>query len=791
VGSLENFDIGIGNVIGEKYVVTARIGEGGMGIVLAARHRDLDELVALKVLRPALRENPDIAARFADEARTSARIKSTHVARVRDVSNVDGHPYIVMEHLRGEDLSALIRRRGASVPVAEAADLLLQACEAVHEAHTLGIVHRDLKPSNLFITREPDGTAFVKVLDFGISKSVTASDMSTTKRGDAFGSPHYMSPEQFASTKDVDLRTDVWSLGVILYELLTGTLPFPGEAFGEVCTQVVRGTYESPSTRRPGIPPVLEQLIADALERDREHRVPSVEAFAARLAPFAKAAGRLSNRRIQGLAARAATSPGDAAPPDDAVDPQDESATRPPPIEDTSPMRATTGSTASLGARADDTEPRPRKWPRFAAIGVAVAAATTAVALPRVRHAPAPATLDAPSAVTAAPTPAGPASATADPPAIGDTKPQAPTTADPIGTPQPAIDTPPTTPPSTTGASSAASLRTTGSPKSSVATGCASGATPECEAACTAKRPGSCVALAEALLKGQGAPKDVQRALGLYKSACDGGTADACNELGKVYMNGDGVKRDPLQAIDRYTDGCKQGSAGACTNLGLMHYNGDGVEKKESLAVPWFLKGCEGKNANGCFNLSVAYSEGRDGIPTDGKQAIKFAHSACGLGSHDGCVREGMLMIQGGDATGGLALLDTQCKQQKNTEACDKIAGLYKDGSAAGVAADPVQYREYAQKACDQHSKKWCDALLLQGDKDSLQASAARANAGYEATCAAGTAKTNAMACAFLGENLLKGNGVSLDRERGMAMLRKACAEGYAPACGEVLGAGQ
>jgi TPR repeat protein len=686
---------------------------------------------------------------------------------------VDGHPFIVMEHLRGEDLSALIRRRGASVPVAEAADLLLQACEAVHEAHTLGIVHRDLKPSNLFILREPDGTAFVKVLDFGISKSVTASAMSTTKRGDAFGSPHYMSPEQFASAKDVDLRTDVWSLGVILYELLTGTLPFPGEAFGEVCTQVVRGTYESPSTRRPGIPSVLEQLIADALEPDREKRLPSVEAFAARLEPFAKAAGRLSNRRIQGLAGHVRTSASDTAPPDDAVDPRGESATRPPPIEDMALVRATTGPTASLGARADDTGPRPRKWPRFAAIGVVVAAGATAVVLPRLRHAPAPSTLASPIAVSAESTPAGSASAAADPPA----------TADPIGSPPRPDDSPPATHQDTTGTPSAHSSRTAATPKTaSIAAGCASGATSECEAACAANRPGSCLALAKALLKGVGAPKDVHRGLGLYKSTCDGGDGDACNELGKLYMNGDSVKRDPLQAIDLYTRGCKQGSAGACTNLGLMHYNGDGVEKKESSAMPFFLKGCEGNNANGCFNLSIAYSEGRDGIPKDNDQAIKFATSACGLGSTDGCVRAAVLKIQGGDAKGGLAQLDARCNQ-KSVGACEMLAALYHDGSGANVPADTVRFREYAQKACDQHSKKYCDALQLQGSQDSMQAAAARANAGYEATCAAGTGVNNAMACAFLGENLLKGNGVSLDREKGMAMLRKACAEGYAPAC--------
>ena len=177
--ALEGFKVG--DVILGEYEVTDILGRGGMGSVLAAQNRGTGGLFALKVLLPSLLDNPDICARFAREARAVTGIKNEHVARVYDVDTADdGTPFLVMEHLEGEDLSKLLRRRGA-LPVDEAVDLLLQACEAVAEAHTLGIVHRDLKPANLFVTKAPcSDRPFVKVLDFGISKSASFDDASLT-----------------------------------------------------------------------------------------------------------------------------------------------------------------------------------------------------------------------------------------------------------------------------------------------------------------------------------------------------------------------------------------------------------------------------------------------------------------------------------------------------------------------------------------------------------------------------------------------------------------------------------
>jgi len=293
----------IGAVIAGKYEITRVLGQGGMGVVVAARHRELGELVALKFLRGALTDKPESYARFAREARTATRIKNEHVARVFDVGTVDGVPFMVMEHLAGDDLARVIRRRGP-LPVAEAVDLLLQACEAIADAHNLGIVHRDLKPANLFVTAGSDGTPFVKVLDFGISKSTGPGDLSVTASAAVVGSPLYMSPEQLASSRSVDARADVWALGVILYEMLTGKTPFAGESFATLAVAILRGTCTPASELRPDVPAALEEAIAGALARDPASRSASVAAFARRIAPSGSDAARASCQRIERIAAR-------------------------------------------------------------------------------------------------------------------------------------------------------------------------------------------------------------------------------------------------------------------------------------------------------------------------------------------------------------------------------------------------------------------------------------------------------------------------------------------------------
>ena len=213
--------------------------------------------MALKFLRPAARTRPEIVTRFAREARAAAKIDSDHVARVYDVGGTnEGTPFIVMEYLEGRDLEQILGNDGR-VDVAEAALFIVQACEGLSSAHTRGIVHRDIKPANLFIIETTSGPQ-VKLLDFGISKAgITGDevDVSSANTTQIMGSPHYMSPEQIRSTKDVDSRADIWSLGVVMYELLTGAIPFDGDGVGEILAAILDANpvpVSSSDTRWPG-----------------------------------------------------------------------------------------------------------------------------------------------------------------------------------------------------------------------------------------------------------------------------------------------------------------------------------------------------------------------------------------------------------------------------------------------------------------------------------------------------------------------------------------------------------
>ncbi|HEX8113944.1 MAG TPA: serine/threonine-protein kinase [Kofleriaceae bacterium] len=274
-----------GTVLLGKYRVESVLGRGGMAVVLKVIHVHLEEELALKVLLPEGALNDDVTARFLREAQSAVRLRGEHVARVSDVGVLpDGLPFMVMEYLRGIDLCGEIARRG-SLPPGEAVDHVLQACEALAEAHALGIVHRDIKPANLFLTARPDGSPLIKVLDFGISKTPLHGAVPATRTEVVMGTPGYMSPEQMKASKDVDASTDIWALGVVLYECLSGRRPFHGESFA--ATVLMAGT-EPPPPLDPRIPLGLQAAVLRCLEKDRRERFRSVAALAAALAPFAR-----------------------------------------------------------------------------------------------------------------------------------------------------------------------------------------------------------------------------------------------------------------------------------------------------------------------------------------------------------------------------------------------------------------------------------------------------------------------------------------------------------------------
>jgi len=270
-----------------KYRVERVLGHGGMGVVVAARHLDLGELYAIKFLLPQALESSHAVDRFLREARASARLKGEHVAKVHDVGRLGtGAPYMVLEFLAGSDLHELVRKRGP-LPIEEAATYVIQACEAIAEAHALGIVHRDIKPANLFLIQRPNGTPCVKVLDFGISKQVSPEGLDLTKTGTVLGSPLYMSPEQMSRTKHADTRSDVWSMGVVLYKLVTGAVPFSGETLMEVIAGVLQNDPAPPSRLRPELPQEVDAIVARCLQKQPEHRFQSIHELATALQPLA------------------------------------------------------------------------------------------------------------------------------------------------------------------------------------------------------------------------------------------------------------------------------------------------------------------------------------------------------------------------------------------------------------------------------------------------------------------------------------------------------------------------
>ncbi len=292
-----------GDVFDGKYLIGPVLGIGGMAAVLSARHLGLDERVALKVLLPECCDDPAVVERFVQEGKTAIKIRSEHVVRMLDVGVCEGRAYLVMEYLDGTDLEALLRK-GGPLPVSAAVDLLLQACEAVGEAHALGIIHRDLKPANLFLTHRVDGSRSVKVLDFGISKmprgvsGIRGAGSYPTLPSVVMGSPQYMSPEQMASAAAADQRSDIWSLGAILYELLTGKIAFDGGTTAEVCARVLQGAPAPLEQLRSDLPDAIVAVVGRCLAKDRAHRYANVSELADAVAPLGSAGARASAASI-------------------------------------------------------------------------------------------------------------------------------------------------------------------------------------------------------------------------------------------------------------------------------------------------------------------------------------------------------------------------------------------------------------------------------------------------------------------------------------------------------------
>ncbi|MEZ4223347.1 MAG: serine/threonine-protein kinase [Polyangiaceae bacterium] len=342
-----------GDVLAGRYRVDRVLGAGGMGVVVEATHLGLQERVAIKLLRSNVAANPKLRERFLQEARAVASVKNRHIVRVRDIDIAeDGTPFMVMDLLSGVDLAAVLVQRGR-LPIPEATRLILQACEALAVTHGAGLVHRDLKPANLFLEQSDGGAPTLKLLDFGVSKQTLLVE-ALTKSGDVMGTPAYMSPEQLSSSRDVDGRSDIWSLGVVLYELISGRCPFEGRSDGNLYLNILQ--RDPAPISELTVPPELELVLRRCLAKDRSQRYATVADLAVELAPFAGSSGFAQAARVArtvGVAAARASQP-----PIEAALEQLRTTTAAPHT-----VRSALGATLPMNAELEATQPMPATSP--------------------------------------------------------------------------------------------------------------------------------------------------------------------------------------------------------------------------------------------------------------------------------------------------------------------------------------------------------------------------------------------------------------------------------------------
>jgi serine/threonine-protein kinase len=436
------FEPSPGALVADRYRLSQFLGEGGMGSVWAARHEATRKPLALKFLKAKGQRRPDVVRRFRREARAASAAVHPNLVQVHDILELaDGTPVMVMELLEGESLQQRLERRGR-LPLAEAVATMLPVLYAVGAAHEVGVVHRDLKPDNIFLARTADGTT-VKVLDFGVAKVSLDADVATgsglTATGALLGTPHYMSPEQALDEREVDARSDLWSIGIILYRALTGVLPTRGASLGQILHAIMVGRLAPVASLDPSIPPDVAELVDRMLSREREQRPESCAEVAAVLSRWAEP-GHVLEAPPHGTIVRAALAgeaPAEAAP--ERVD-----AARAEHAPADPPARAREGETSwSRASGAGPSRRAPRSASRAALLAVAGAGIALASGVVGARLEASRSADDAAMRRAAAPAdPGALASARApsrEAPAIATSEPEASAAPDATNAPEPAV----------------------------------------------------------------------------------------------------------------------------------------------------------------------------------------------------------------------------------------------------------------------------------------------------------------------------------------------------------------
>ncbi len=805
-----------GSILREQIVLDRELGRGAMGAVWLATHRALGIEVAVKVLSIQGEVSAPARARFEQEARALARIDSVHVVRVYDVGTSEGEPYIVMERLRGQDLKSRLEEVGA-LRLDETTAIIAQVAEALEGAHTAGIVHRDLKPANIFLADGP--RTLVKVLDFGVAKLEASATLGLTGTEAIVGTPYYMSPEQFVSPRDVDHRTDLWSLAVVAYACLTGRLPFVGDTVAALALAVHSGEVTPPSALVAGLPPALDGWFVRALSPEPEQRFASARSLAEAFAAAAAGAG-----------------------PTTSLDASSPAATMEPPrAKPPSKRRARWISIAAVlvvagavGASAYVVGAVRSRGPRGGASGSASASASApGCEVGALASAPAPS-----SAIAACERACGEGSTPA---------------CNAVGTALIAVS-----PPELSrgllafeggcSAGDGAACARAGQmiARGSGTTASRTEAVKRYQRGCDLGSQEACVRLARAYATGRGVPKDRAKGTSMLRASCDGGGLLACVTLGELMLTSVGEGDQSASAVALFRRACDGGVREGCHWLAGLMGIGRGAPRDVAGAIALAKGACSGGDINGCAVLErLAPSEHtpeldarmkarleqacavRDpeacrflgwkyhvgsGVPRDIARAQSLYRIACEADDDQACFNLAVIQYEGSDPASGCDMFRRLCAE--GTFGCLELGRAYEEGR--GVTKDPSMSPSLFSRACDAGLTEGCLELgRLHETGVAVPENLTRAAELYQKACRAGDCRgCDALAglmiagrgvardpvqgsrlltaacddecfpaCVHLAEQLRSGTGVPRDPKRADELLRRTCERGHAPAC--------
>ncbi len=777
-----------------RYQVLERIGRGAMGTVYRGRDPYIGRPVAIKVLHVL---DEDLRARFLQEMRSLGTLHHPNVVTIFDCGEDAERPFIVMEFVEGTTLAHVIHGE-RPLPLPQALDVVSELCTALDYAHERGIVHRDIKPANLMI----DAGGRLKVVDFGIARvSVDAA----TQTGTVIGTPSYMAPEQITGAP-IDRRTDIFAVGLVLYELISSRQAFPGD--GKTAWQIMHAVVNDVpaplSTVAPGLSPELERIINRAIEKRPADRYQTLAQMAADIADVQRASVAETRPRPRGVEAvphPAATTEREPAP----TIPR--GPTLPPAVPVSSPAAAAPSvlpATDAEGVEAavDRREARPPSpWPRrvvvewtLAAVTVIALVAVAWTAMTRQRDAAAN------DKTTAAPASAGavPSDAAARQPASPPAAVETPVATQPVASRRddaPPVDgagraTAPAAPlpaPAVTGKPVAGpyeQARLLLPPDSRAPN--PQRAASLLQRACDSGDWRGCVDLADMAAGGAGIDRDEPRAAALYRRACDGGVGAACDKGGAMYLDGRGVTRDVATAASMLERACEDGSRDGCNRLGVIYTRGIAVSRDEARAATLYDKACAQSLGIACVNLGIAYQNGR-GVPKDLTRARTAYNKACDAGYNWGCLDVARLLArgEGGDRDERRAadLFQRACDSGL-PEGCNDLGIAYARG--AGVERDEVKAAALYQRACDGGTPAGCGNLGgMYRDGRAVPRDDVRAASLFQRACDG----NGPPACYALGRALMAGRGVTKNEAAATAAFRKSCDGGHADGCVELAAA--